>query len=57
MQKQTIAKPVKLFSEVAAALASACKDAAKNDRIIVFGSFYTVAEAIKIDKAMIQILQ
>lgn len=36
-------KPIKLFADVAAALASACKDAAKNDRIIVFGSFYTVA--------------
>ena len=44
---QTTQKPTKLFTEVAAALASACKDAAKNDRIIVFGSFYTVADAIK----------
>ena len=45
--KQTTQKPIKLFSGVAIALASACKDAAKNDRIIVFGSFYTVADAIK----------
>ncbi len=40
-------KSIKLHSDVAAALASACKDATKNDRIIVFGSFYTVADAMK----------
>ena len=45
--KQATQNPIKLFSSVATALASACKDAAKNDRIIVFGSFYTVADAIK----------
>lgn len=39
-------KPIYLFQDVAAALASACNDADKNDRIIVFGSFYTVADAI-----------
>jgi dihydrofolate synthase / folylpolyglutamate synthase len=44
--KQAKQKPIKLFSDVTAALAAACKDAAKNDRIIVFGSFYTVAEAM-----------
>lgn len=38
--------PVQLFVEVSAAIDSACKNAAKNDRIIVFGSFYTVADAI-----------
>ncbi len=38
--------PVELFVEVSAAIDSACKNAAKNDRIIVFGSFYTVADAI-----------
>jgi dihydrofolate synthase/folylpolyglutamate synthase len=36
-----------LFENVASALQAACQDAAKNDRIIVFGSFYTVADAIK----------
>jgi len=35
-----------LFTKVSLALAAACKDADKNDRIIVFGSFYTVADAI-----------
>jgi len=34
------------FDNVASALQAACKDATKNDRIIVFGSFYTVADAI-----------
>ncbi len=35
-----------LFANVASALAAACDIATKNDRIIVFGSFYTVADAI-----------
>ena len=38
---------VRLFDDVSMALAAACKEADKNDRIIVFGSFYTVADAIK----------
>ena len=42
-----ISQTAQLFENVAAALQAACKDAAKNDRIIVFGSFYTVAEAIE----------
>ncbi|MES2547282.1 MAG: bifunctional tetrahydrofolate synthase/dihydrofolate synthase [Pseudomonadota bacterium] len=36
-----------LFADVASALVAACKIATKNDRIIVFGSFYTVADAIE----------
>ena len=36
----------KQFNNVADALRSACIEADKNDRIIVFGSFYTVADAI-----------
>jgi dihydrofolate synthase/folylpolyglutamate synthase len=47
--KQTKKSPMQLFANVGAALDSACKNAAKNDRIIVFGSFYTVADAIKIN--------
>jgi dihydrofolate synthase/folylpolyglutamate synthase len=39
-------KAVYLFEDVAEALKTACKDADINDRIIVFGSFYTVADAI-----------
>jgi dihydrofolate synthase/folylpolyglutamate synthase len=38
---------VKTFINVASALKAACNDAVKNDRIIVFGSFYTVADAIE----------
>ena len=39
-------KPISMFDGVAAALAAACMDAHKNDRIIIFGSFYTVADAM-----------
>ena len=46
LQKANNRKPAKLFANVAAALAAACLDTNKNDRIIVFGSFYTVADAI-----------
>lgn len=35
-----------LFADTAAALAHACNVAGENDRIAVFGSFYTVAEAM-----------
>jgi dihydrofolate synthase/folylpolyglutamate synthase len=35
-----------LYSDVISALSAACNIATKNDRIIVFGSFYTVADAI-----------
>lgn len=44
--KRTRNSPVQTFANVSAAIDSACKNAAKNDRIIVFGSFYTVADAI-----------
>ena len=35
-----------LFTNVCDALTQACLDAAENDRIIVFGSFFTVADAM-----------
>lgn len=38
----------KQFDSVENALRSACIEADKNDRIIVFGSFYTVADAIDV---------
>jgi dihydrofolate synthase/folylpolyglutamate synthase len=44
--KSDIKRPIKMFDDVATALAAACIDADKNDRIIVFGSFYTVAGAM-----------
>ncbi len=39
------AREITLFNQVAEALRAACIEANKNDRIIVFGSFYTVADA------------
>jgi dihydrofolate synthase/folylpolyglutamate synthase len=38
---------VRTFATVPAALEAARRDAGPNDRIIVFGSFYTVAEALR----------
>jgi dihydrofolate synthase/folylpolyglutamate synthase len=38
----------KCFDTVTKALQCACIDMGKNDRIIVFGSFYTVADAIEV---------
>jgi len=35
------------FATVAAALETARREAGANDRIVVFGSFYTVAEALR----------
>lgn len=43
--------PSHLFDNIAAALAAACIEADKNDRIIVFGSFYTVADAMAANRA------
>ena len=37
----------RLFTSVASAYACACEEATQNDRIIVFGSFYTVAEVMQ----------
>ena len=44
--KQANKSPMQLFADVGAAIDAAYKNAAKNDRIIVFGSFYTVADAM-----------
>ena len=46
LNAQVVMKPVHLFTNVTTALAAACIEANKNDRIIVFGSFYTVADAL-----------
>jgi dihydrofolate synthase/folylpolyglutamate synthase len=40
-------KPVRAFASVEAALAEARREAGANDRILVFGSFHTVAEALR----------
>jgi dihydrofolate synthase / folylpolyglutamate synthase len=39
--------PVRSFATIAAALDAARAEAGPNDRIVVFGSFYTVAEALR----------
>jgi dihydrofolate synthase / folylpolyglutamate synthase len=48
LQSQTEDGTAKCFDSVASALRSACIEVGKNDRIIVFGSFYTVADAIEV---------
>jgi dihydrofolate synthase / folylpolyglutamate synthase len=45
LSKENIEAPASLFPTVAAALAAAKKEADENDKIIVFGSFLTVADA------------
>jgi dihydrofolate synthase/folylpolyglutamate synthase len=45
LSKENIEAPVSLFPTVAAALAAAKKEANENDKIVVFGSFLTVADA------------
>ncbi len=50
LKLQAVQLPTKQFTNVTDALAAACKDADKNDRIIVFGSFYTVADAIAVNQ-------
>ncbi len=39
--------PVDTFESVTDALAQACRSAGENDRIIAFGSFYTVADVLR----------
>lgn len=41
------AAPLRTFATITAALQEARREAGANDRIIVFGSFYTVAEALR----------
>jgi dihydrofolate synthase/folylpolyglutamate synthase len=45
-QNSPLKTPVQTFENVHAAMDAAYKNAAKTDRIIVFGSFYTAADAI-----------
>jgi dihydrofolate synthase/folylpolyglutamate synthase len=46
LEREGITQHVTRHDSVAAAYAQACDNAAENDRIIVFGSFYTVAAVI-----------
>lgn len=47
MQAAGVTAPVTAYPSIAAAYAQACDMAKENDRILVFGSFYTVAAAIR----------
>lgn len=40
--------PVKSYEDVAEAFSQACHSASENDRIVVFGSFYTVADVLRV---------
>jgi len=45
-KKSDVKQEVKCFENLASAYEQACLDASKTDRIIVFGSFFTVAEVM-----------
>ena len=47
LEETGITVPVLIFDTVADALRHACNEAAENDRIAAFGSFYTVAEVMR----------
>ena len=47
VQQELIEGKVRTFATVTEALHHACKEAGENDRIVAFGSFYTVAEAMR----------
>jgi dihydrofolate synthase/folylpolyglutamate synthase len=38
---------IMVFDSIANALAQACRSAGENDRIVAFGSFYTVADVLR----------
>ena len=48
IRQQSGTSSVKSFSDVALAYRQACLDAGENDRIIVFGSFFTVADVMQV---------
>ncbi|HEX4779484.1 MAG TPA: bifunctional folylpolyglutamate synthase/dihydrofolate synthase, partial [Usitatibacter sp.] len=47
LKAQGLGDRVRTFATVGAALDAARRDAVPDDRIVVFGSFYTVAEALR----------
>jgi len=51
VQQELIDGELLIFATVTDALHHACKEAGENDRIVVFGSFYTVAEAMRAKSA------
>jgi dihydrofolate synthase/folylpolyglutamate synthase len=51
LEQEGVIGEVQAFNTVTEALNHACKEAGENDRIITFGSFYTVAEAMRAKSA------
>lgn len=51
VQQELMDGEVLTFATVSDALHHACKEAGENDRIVAFGSFYTVAEAMRAQSA------
>src|SRR5204863_7280850 len=47
LETRGLAATTRTFATVSAALETARREAGANDRIVVFGSFYTVAEALR----------
>ena len=47
IEQNAVGASAKYYDAIDAAYVAACHDAAQDDRIAVFGSFYTVAEALK----------
>jgi dihydrofolate synthase/folylpolyglutamate synthase len=47
LAQRGFAAATRTFATVAAALEAARREAGPNDRIVVFGSFHTVAEALR----------
>jgi dihydrofolate synthase/folylpolyglutamate synthase len=47
LQQERVGGQVMAFATVTEALHHACKEAGENDRIIAFGSFYTIAEVMR----------
>jgi dihydrofolate synthase / folylpolyglutamate synthase len=50
LSERGLSKATRTFATVDAALQEARREAGPNDRILVFGSFYTVAEALRPDR-------
>jgi dihydrofolate synthase/folylpolyglutamate synthase len=50
VKQEVIEGEVQTFATVTEALHHACKAAGENDRIVAFGSFYTVAEAMRANR-------
>ena len=47
VREQVLEGEILIFATVTEALHHACKVAGENDRIVAFGSFYTVAEVMR----------